>query len=110
MGLNICKKIIDENEGTIEVFSDGENQGATFQFSMNMNYTATTGPDQRQRTREKNDFYFLEKDILNFKESRAGNIQTRMPEKSKQNKALSNLEDASQLLSDGRHRARPKPI
>ena len=25
MGLNICKKIIDENEGTIEVFSEGEN-------------------------------------------------------------------------------------
>ena len=38
MGLNICKKIIDENQGSIEVYSRGENCGATFQFVMKMNY------------------------------------------------------------------------
>ncbi len=36
MGLNICKKIIDENGGMISVHSQGENKGATFQFSMRM--------------------------------------------------------------------------
>ena len=25
MGLNICKKIIDENDGTMNVYSEGEN-------------------------------------------------------------------------------------
>lgn len=36
MGLTICKKIIDENQGTIEVYSAGKDKGATFQFTMNM--------------------------------------------------------------------------
>ena len=36
MGLNICTKIVNENGGSISVFSEGENKGATFQFSMFM--------------------------------------------------------------------------
>ena len=36
MGLNICKKIIDHNGGTIDVFSEGENHGSTFIFTIPM--------------------------------------------------------------------------
>ncbi len=36
MGLNICRKIVSLNGGSIDVFSDGEKKGATFQFSMRM--------------------------------------------------------------------------
>lgn len=36
LGLVICKKIVENNEGRIDVFSAGEGQGATFQFSMHM--------------------------------------------------------------------------
>ena len=36
MGLAICKKIVDNCGGTIDVFSAGENKGSTFSFSMKM--------------------------------------------------------------------------
>jgi len=36
MGLIICKKIVENHGGQIEVFSAGVNRGATFQFSMHM--------------------------------------------------------------------------
>ena len=43
MGLNICKKIVEHNGGTISVSSDGENLGSTFSFTMPMSIT----PDDR---------------------------------------------------------------
>ena len=36
MGLTICKKIVENNDGKIDVFSAGEDQGSTFMFSMKM--------------------------------------------------------------------------
>ena len=36
MGLNICQKIIDYNGGVIDAFSEGENFGSTFMFTMPM--------------------------------------------------------------------------
>jgi len=36
MGLNICQKIIKHNGGTIDVYSEGENLGSTFMFTMPM--------------------------------------------------------------------------
>ena len=36
MGLVICKKIVDNCGGTIEVFSEGTNKGSTFIFTMSM--------------------------------------------------------------------------
>ena len=36
MGLNICQKIVEKNGGRIDVFSEGERQGATFMFTMRM--------------------------------------------------------------------------
>ena len=36
MGLTICKKIVENNDGYIDVFSAGEDQGSTFIFSMKM--------------------------------------------------------------------------
>ena len=36
MGLVICKKIVDNCGGTIDVYSEGENKGSTFTFSMAM--------------------------------------------------------------------------
>ena len=36
MGLMICKNLVKMNRGTIEVHSDGENQGSVFSFSMKM--------------------------------------------------------------------------
>ena len=37
MGLIICQEIIRNCGGTIECFSEGENRGSTFSFSMKMN-------------------------------------------------------------------------
>ena len=36
MGLNICQKIVTNNGGQIDVFSDGLNKGSTFMFTMKM--------------------------------------------------------------------------
>ena len=36
MGLTICHKIVERNGGSIDVFSEGENQGSTFLFTMQM--------------------------------------------------------------------------
>ena len=36
MGLTICQKIVERNGGTIDVFSEGENLGSTFMFTMQM--------------------------------------------------------------------------
>jgi len=36
MGLNICHKIIQHNGGVIDAFSEGENLGSTFMFTMPM--------------------------------------------------------------------------
>ena len=36
MGLKYCQKIIKNNGGSINVFSQGENKGSTFMFSMKM--------------------------------------------------------------------------
>ena len=36
MGLMICQNLVRMNHGTIEVHSDGENQGSVFSFSMKM--------------------------------------------------------------------------
>lgn len=36
MGLTICQKIVERNGGFIDVFSEGENQGSTFMFTMVM--------------------------------------------------------------------------
>ena len=48
MGLNICKKIIDHNGGTIDVFSEGENLGSTFIFTIPM--TIPAAPSQTHET------------------------------------------------------------
>ena len=36
MGLNICRKIVTNNGGSIDVFSGGLNKGSTFMFTMKM--------------------------------------------------------------------------
>ena len=36
LGLNICKSLIEQNGGTIEVSSDGIGKGSSFIFSMLM--------------------------------------------------------------------------
>ena len=36
MGLNICQKIVEYNGGVLDVFSEGENLGSTFMFTMPM--------------------------------------------------------------------------
>jgi len=36
MGLSICRRIILKSGGSISVFSEGENKGSTFVFSMQM--------------------------------------------------------------------------
>lgn len=36
MGLMICKQLVELNGGTIEVHSDGEDQGSIFTFTMRM--------------------------------------------------------------------------
>ena len=36
MGLNVCQRIIQESGGEVHVFSEGEDQGSTFMFSMKM--------------------------------------------------------------------------
>ena len=39
MGLTICKNIVEKNCGVIDVYSEGENCGSTFMFSMEMETT-----------------------------------------------------------------------
>ena len=36
MGLVICKELVENNEGSINVFSAGPDKGTTFQFTMRM--------------------------------------------------------------------------
>lgn len=36
MGLMICKQLVEANRGSIKVFSEGENKGARFVFTMAM--------------------------------------------------------------------------
>ena len=36
MGLNICQRIVENNGGKIDVFSEGEEMGSTFMFTMKM--------------------------------------------------------------------------
>jgi len=36
MGLIICKELVENNEGSINVFSAGPDKGTTFQFTMKM--------------------------------------------------------------------------
>ena len=36
MGLMICQNLINESQGTIAVFSEGENKGSTFTFTVKM--------------------------------------------------------------------------
>ena len=36
MGLMICQKLVDLNKGEIRVFSEGEDKGSTFTFTMSM--------------------------------------------------------------------------
>ena len=36
MGLMICQKLVECNQGTIQVHSDGENMGGIFTFTMIM--------------------------------------------------------------------------
>jgi len=36
MGLFICKELVENNEGSINVFSAGPDKGTTFQFTMKM--------------------------------------------------------------------------
>ena len=36
MGLMICQKLVELNSGTIEVYSEGENMGSVFSFTMKM--------------------------------------------------------------------------
>ena len=38
MGLMICQNLVNLNGGTIEVFSEGENRGSVFSFSMKMKH------------------------------------------------------------------------
>ncbi len=37
MGLTLCKKIVEGEQGHIECFSGGPQKGSTFAFSMSMN-------------------------------------------------------------------------
>ena len=50
MGLCICKEIVERSGGIIDVFSKGENQGATFIFTIKMNQVESEvsirGPDR----------------------------------------------------------------
>ena len=41
MGLMICKSLVQMNGGTISVYSEGENMGSTFAFTMKMEVAAT---------------------------------------------------------------------
>ena len=36
LGLMICKELVSHNKGTIEAYSDGENKGSVFTFTMKM--------------------------------------------------------------------------
>ena len=36
MGLTICKNVVENNNGFIDVYSEGENCGSTFMFGMEM--------------------------------------------------------------------------
>ena len=36
IGLNICQKIVNNNQGAIDVSSEGINRGSKFMFSMKM--------------------------------------------------------------------------
>lgn len=36
MGLMICQKLVELNSGTIDVYSEGENLGSVFSFTMKM--------------------------------------------------------------------------
>ena len=36
LGLMICKSLVEQNNGTISVYSEGQNRGSTFSFSMKM--------------------------------------------------------------------------
>ena len=42
MGLMICKNLVNINGGEIDVFSDGENEGAIFSFTMKMEVSNDT--------------------------------------------------------------------
>lgn len=37
MGLMICKNLVEQNQGTINVHSDGLDKGSIFSFTMKMN-------------------------------------------------------------------------
>ena len=47
LGLIICKEIISQNGGRIEVYSKGVNQGTTFIFSMKMRTIPADEVEQR---------------------------------------------------------------
>ena len=36
MGLMICQQLVEQNEGTIKVQSNGDDQGSIFTFTMKM--------------------------------------------------------------------------
>lgn len=60
MGLFICKSILDSCNGRIQAFSEGENKGTTFEFSMPMKIA----PNRRPNT-----FSLLLKDELGDNEA-----------------------------------------
>ena len=48
MGLTICQRIVDNNQGQIDVFSEGKDKGATFIFSMKMKLPPEEDEESKQ--------------------------------------------------------------
>lgn len=55
MGLMICQKLVEQNDGTIEVHSDGRDMGSMFSFSMKMQMPSQTSPMQQVNTKSTGD-------------------------------------------------------
>lgn len=53
MGLTICKQLVEANYGTMDVYSDGENMGSRFMFTMRMEAGDDMDPDQMRMSQEE---------------------------------------------------------
>ena len=49
MGLKICHRILENNGGTIDVYSAGKDKGATFMFSVKMKLPPTSPMIEEQK-------------------------------------------------------------